>query len=109
MYFLFDIGGSVTRIAFSRDGRAFDEPRLLPTPKKFEEGIALIEKTARELSGGRRIAAAGGGIAGPLYTDKSSLARSPHLPDYVGKPLKKELERRLDTKVFLENDAALCA
>jgi len=55
MYILFDIGGTKTRIATSKDLESFSEPTIFPTPQSFEEGIEAMVKTARELSDGENI------------------------------------------------------
>lgn len=107
MYLLFDIGGTKTRIAFSGDGRGFGEPTVVPTPGDFDEGMVLIRDVARELSCGRKISAAAGGIAGPLDRDKTKLVNSPHIPSWTGKPLKENLRDILRAPVFLENDSAM--
>lgn len=107
MYLLFDIGGTKTRIAFSADGKGFGRPKVIQTPGDFKEGLRLLGKEAAELSKGRKIRAAAGGIAGPLDRKKTRLVNSPHLSGWIGKPLKKEIGRILDTPVYLENDAAM--
>ncbi len=108
MFLLFDIGGTKMRIARSRDGEAFDEPIVLKTPlDDFEAGVKMFAAAARELTGGQEIAAAAGGVAGPLNREKTGLVRAPNIPGWVGKPLKSEFERALGTSVLLENDAAL--
>jgi glucokinase len=107
MYILFDIGGTKMRIAFSADGKGFDEPKVIPTPKEFEKGMERFKKAARELSGGRKIRAAAGGVAGPLDREKTKLVRSPHVSGWIGRPLKEELWRIIGSPVYLENDAAM--
>ncbi len=107
MYLLFDIGGTKTRIAFSSDGKSFDEPSIIPTPRAFKRGILLFRETALKLSGGRRIEAVAGGIAGPLDREKTMLVNSPHISGWIGKPLKKELQKVLKAPVYIENDAAM--
>jgi glucokinase len=107
MYIGFDIGGTKTRIAASRDCITFDTPKVFATPLSFSEGVALIAEAARELRGGESLDAISGGVAGPLTVEKTMLANSPHLTDWIGKPLKQELEQTLSVPVFLENDAAL--
>jgi glucokinase len=107
VYILFDIGGTKMRVAFSSDGKGFGEPKVIPTPKEFEEGIEQFRKVAIELSGGKAIKAAAGGIAGPLDREKARLVKSPHVSGWVGKPLKEELRKILNAPVYLENDAAM--
>ena len=107
MFVLFDIGGTKTRIAFSGDGSDFGEPMIIPTPKDFDEGMRLFKEAALELSGSKKIRAAAGGIAGPLDRKKARLVNSPHIPAWIGKPLKEELQTIIRAPVHLENDAAM--
>ena len=107
MYLVFDIGATKMRLATSKDGQTISEPRILATPASFEEGIALFEKTAREISNGEKITTACGGIAGPLDQEKKKFYVNQAIPDWSQKPLKDSLEEVLQTSVRLENDAAL--
>lgn len=107
MYILFDIGGTNTRIALSRDGETFEEPTIISTPKDFDQGIEAIKKIVREISGSARIIAAGGGIAGTLSKDRSIFLNGPHLQGWNQKPIKKALEDAIGAPVFVENDTAI--
>ncbi len=107
MYLLFDIGGTKMRIAFSPDGNAFGTPGIIPTPRDFKKGVLLFRDIALELSGGRKIDAVAGGIAGPLDREKTMLVNSPHISGWIGKPLKEELQKVLKAPVYIENDAAM--
>ncbi|TSC67171.1 MAG: glucokinase [Parcubacteria group bacterium Gr01-1014_72] len=107
MYLLFDIGATKMRVAVSVDGETFGEPAIEETPQDFEEGVLRITALALERSGGQKIAAACGGIAGPFDRTKSVLVNAPHLPKWKGKPLRAALEAKLGTPVTLENDTAL--
>jgi predicted NBD/HSP70 family sugar kinase len=104
---LFDIGGSKMRIALSRDGISFGEPRILATPAKYEDGRDLFLSTARELVGQEKIGVLVGGIAGPFDENKRSLVGSPNLTDWVGKPFKTEVEKELQVNMHIENDSAM--
>lgn len=109
MYIVFDIGGTKMRISVSRNGENFDEPKIFETPKDFNEGIELFASAAREFAGGEKIKAAAGGIAGPLDRMKTKLINSPNIKDWIGKPLKEEMQKLIDAPVFIENDAVLVA
>lgn len=107
MFLLFDIGGTKIRLAVSRNGNSFAKPKIVETPKDFDEGMSLFEKTAAELSGGEKIRAASGGIAGLLDQKKEKLVNSPNLPGWVNKPLKETIAKLIDVPVYIENDAAV--
>lgn len=107
MYLLFDIGGTNTRLAISRDGKTLEEPTNIPTTKDFDGGIAQLKKFINKRAGGEKITAAAGGIAGPLDREKTMLVNSPNIPDWARKPLKKALEDAIGAPVLLENDTAL--
>jgi len=107
MFLVFDIGGTNMRLAVSRDGKNIAEPKILKTPKDFDEGMLLFKKTALDLSGGEKIKAAAGGIAGPLDGKKERLTNSPNLPGWINKPLKENVEQFIDAPAHIENDAAV--
>lgn len=106
-YILFDIGGTNMRIALSRDGATFGEPKIISTPKDFDAGILAIKNIITELAGGEKIDAAGGGIAGTLSRDRSVFLNGPHLAGWNGKPIKRALEEMLGAPVYIENDTAI--
>jgi glucokinase len=106
-YLLFDIGGTKTRIALSPGGATFGAPKVIATPENFDEGVRLIRDAAFELSGGKRIKAAAGGIAGPIDREKRMLVNSPHISGWIKKPLRQELQKVLGAPVYIENDAAM--
>lgn len=107
MFLLFDIGGTNMRIAVSEGGKEIDASKSVLTPQDFVEGMRICEKIAKELVGEEHIEAIAGGIAGTLDKEHMVLLRSPHMPGWVEKPLKKELGEMFGVPVYLENDAAL--
>jgi glucokinase len=106
-YILFDIGGTNMRIALSRDGATFDAPKIISTPKDFDAGMLAIKNIVTELTGGEKIDAAGGGIAGTLSRDRSVFLNGPNLAGWNGKPIKESLEKLLNAPVYVENDTAI--
>lgn len=107
MYLVFDVGGTKTRIATSSDNKTLSEPRIIPTEKDFQKALNSFKSVADELSGGQKIDAVCGGVAGPLDPARTMLVSSPHVGDWVNKPLKSELEKIFNCPVSLENDADL--
>lgn len=106
MHLLFDIGGTKFRYALSLDGKTMEEPVVLPTPQAFEEAVETLEKIRDGLKG-VSLASVVAGVAGPLDAEHAALAASPHISGWVGKPLKRELERVFEVPAYLENDSAL--
>lgn len=107
MFLSIDIGGSFTRVATSKDGKSIDEKVKYETPKKYDDGIDLLVDSIEELTGGKIPKAIAVAAASPINYEKGILIRPPNLPSYKGHSLQKELEIRLHTKVYLENDGAL--
>ncbi len=95
------------RVAFSTDGQSFEAPQSVLTPSSYEEGLKLFVDVARRVANGRKIEAVCGGIAGPFTERKRSLMGSPNLSDWIGKPLKNNLEENLQAPIYIENDSAL--
>lgn len=105
-YLLFDIGGTQTRLAISKDGLSFEEPVVINTPQNFDQAVEEISSKAKEMADGE-IKKAVGGIAGSLMRDKTGVYRSGNLLDWEQKNLKLTLQEKLDCDLFLENDTAL--
>lgn len=107
MYIVFDIGATKMRIASSKNASDIEQSKIILTPEKFEDGMTVFKNTVSELSGGEKIEAAAGGIAGPLDKERASLLNPPNLPGWANAPIKSELERICGSSVFLENDTAI--
>lgn len=107
MYLVFDIGGTKMRLARSVDGKNFTEPIVVPTPQSFGEAVDQLKIIFTKLAADQPFKAVVGGVAGSLNKSGDRLVRAPHLADWVGKPLKLELESLLGCPVWLENDSAL--
>jgi len=95
------------RVAVSKDGETFCEPKKIPTPHNFEEGVRAFGELAHELAGGAKIEAAAGGIAGPLDKNRTMLVNSPNISDWIQKPLTESLAHSINAPVFVENDNAI--
>lgn len=107
MYLLFDIGGTNTRVGISSESKTIIRSKIVATPTDFDQGIKVLKQIGDELAPGEKILGVSGGIAGPLDFEKTMLVKSPHLPGWIDKPLKKELEKVFTCPVFLENDSHL--
>lgn len=106
MLLLFDVGGTKMRVVVSRDGTTFGEPKIIPTPASFADGMAALKTLADELSGGERITAVSGALAGSFDRTRTTLLNGENIKDWVAKPVRAELERMFGVPVHLENDAA---
>lgn len=108
-YVLFDIGGTKTRVAVSKDLKEFTEPISFNTPKKFEDGIEAIVEAVDKL-GVKEVRGVAGGVRGSLSEDRAEIMNdSGVLNDWIEKPLKESLKKRFKTDVIIENDAAVVA
>lgn len=105
-YIIFDIGGTNTRVAVSEDLKSFEKPIKFKTPINFKEGIEKIVEAAQSLAKSE-IRGAGGAVRGMLSEDRSYIAHDDVLSKWVEEPLMENLTERFNTKVYIENDAAL--
>ncbi|GBD34483.1 Putative fructokinase [bacterium HR35] len=138
MYFLGDIGGTKTRLAFIDKvslssnqvyKKLKQNTKIFNTPQKYEDFLELIKNyILHNFSSVLRGSALKicFGFAGLFDKKKEKLIYAPNLKDYIGRNLKKDLEKILyqclfvlknnirvnpynnpRTSVVLENDAAL--
>lgn len=106
---VFDCGGTKLRLAASVDGQTIARKKVIPTPKRFSDGLKALVAGITELSEDQSLQGVVGGIAGVLQPDKHGIQFAPNLADWEGKPLVKELADTFNVPVFLQNDAALGA
>jgi glucokinase len=109
MFAYFDIGGTKTRVAVSIDGKSFGEHIKFETPKNFEEGIDAVVKAVKTLTNNEQIEAIGGGVAGPVDSERTTLTNSPNLKNWIGKPITQKLTSSLSCPAYIENDSAIVA
>lgn len=105
-YVIFDIGGTNTRVTVSEDLKSFEKPVKFKTPVNFKEGVEKLVEAAESLAQGPFRGAAGA-VRGILSEDRGSIAHDSVLSKWVEEPLCATLSKKLDTKVIIENDAAL--
>jgi predicted NBD/HSP70 family sugar kinase len=105
-YILFDIGGTNTRVATTEDLKSFAEPIKFKTPTSFKEGMDAIVDAVKKLAP-KNIRGMAGGIRGQLTEDRTMLAHDAILKKWIEEPLLETLEKKLKTKIILENDAAI--
>lgn len=107
MYIVFDIGGTNTRIASSKDGTTLETPVIYPTSQNFDEAMHIFITTVKDITNNEKITAIAGGIPGPMDIHKTMLLKAPNLKAWNNKPLKNIFEKELQAPVFLENDTAM--
>ncbi len=107
MRVLFDIGGTQTRIALSRDGRTLGTPIFVATPQTYTEGISVIANAILSIARGEQIEKVVGGVPGPLSHDRTTLISAPNLPLWAGHALSGDFSKVLSAPVYIENDTAL--
>lgn len=110
MWILFDIGGTKTRIAFTRKGEVpkGDAVKIINTPKLLAEAGKVYAENLKVLTGDDKVRGVVVGIAGTLNTQHTILTTSTHLQDWAGKDLYAFFKELTDAKqVLIENDAAL--
>ena len=110
MYITFDIGGTKMRVGASVDLKSFIcDPKIIPTPREFDEGINTLETIVLNMTKGAKVKAVAGGIAGIMNEEKTELSYSPNrkLRGWEKRPLKGELAKRLGCNVDIANDTAV--
>lgn len=106
MYVLLDIGGTNTRLAFSKDHQTISDPITFPTNQNFEEAMNDLSDKIREQTQGGKIEALAGAVKS-LDASKKTLKPHPVFPLWVNKPLHEKLTEITQAPVHLENDTAL--
>jgi predicted NBD/HSP70 family sugar kinase len=106
-YILFDIGGTKTRVAISKDLTKLDEHVSFSTKATSKEGVAAIIKAVEKFNTNGKIKGIAGGIRGLLLEDKSGIDNDGVLKGWAGKSFTKDLTEHFGVPVYLENDTAM--
>jgi glucokinase len=109
-----DLGGTNLRAAaIGRGGEIIEK---IPGTTDLHEGRdAVISDMVdainrlKAVCGTRTLAGVGIGVPGFILMEKGIIAGSNNLPEFDGFPVRDEIERRLGTPIFLENDANAAA
>lgn len=109
MYLLFDVGGTNTRVAVSRDNQTIETSKTFPTNPDYKIGYDKICEVGIELAKGEHISKIAGGLAGALDRQKTQLLTAPNLNGWSNQPIKSDLQKRFEVPVYLENDTAMGA
>ncbi|HKD86487.1 MAG TPA: ROK family protein [Terriglobales bacterium] len=110
-----DLGGTNLRIAaVSGEGKMLEKVTTGTEVHKGRDFViremcdAIQSLTAKHRSSGD-LAGIGIGVPGFIDMDTGIIMRSPNLQDWANFPVREEIERKLSTKVILENDANAAA
>ena len=110
-----DLGGTNLRVAAVSDsGVILEHVSLATRPEQGRDAvIGEMAAAVRDLSAkqpqGRKLAGIGIGVPGIIYRETGLLRKSPNLPGWENYPVRDEIERRVGTHVYLENDANAAA
>ena len=111
-----DLGGTNLRIA-AVDGRGKLREKVAtgtgvarPREEVIGEMCSAIQAlAAKQKKAGGRLVGVGVGVPGIIDMKSGMLRESPNLPGWHDYPVREEIERRLGTRVILENDANAAA
>lgn len=106
-----DVGGTkCAALLGTCDGQVTARREFASRAERGPEAmLADLVAAAREISPGRRPAAAGVSIGGPLDAARGVIHSPPNLPGWDAFPLKARLEEALGIPASVEHDAAACA
>lgn len=105
MDIILDIGGTKTRVGLVSVTHKLLETSFFLTNKNFDIGMKNILEFVRGKD--IRVENICVGIAGVMDKAEGNLYSSPNMKGWIGKPIKRVLEKEFAVKVFIENDAAL--
>jgi len=110
-----DLGGTNLRIAaVTSDGRLLEKVNVntkigVEPHHVIEEMCEAIRRLSSQYGNGGKLLGAGIGIPGIIDLEAGVVSKSANLPGWSGYPVREEIERRLGTPIFLENDAKVAA
>lgn len=110
-----DLGGTNLRIAAVDDNGTLLEKTTLGTQVQKGRDFVIgemcdaIQRVVTRYTGKARLEGIGIGVPGIIDLETGMLYESPNLPGWDHYPVREEIERRLSTKVILENDANAAA
>ena len=110
-----DLGGTNLRIAAVDENGTLLEKITLGTQVQKGRDFVIgemseaIEQVITKYAGSKHLDGIGIGVPGIIDLETGMLYESPNLPGWDHYPVREEIERRLNTKVILENDANAAA
>jgi glucokinase len=110
-----DLGGTNLRVAaISTEGQILEKVTIdakvaLGPDHVITEMCKAIRRVCDQFRGGGSLLGAGFGIPGIIDLEAGVVRKSANLPGWEDYPVRAEIERRLGTRIFLENDAKVAA
>jgi glucokinase len=110
-----DLGGTNLRIAaVSSQGQLLEKVTLgtkdMRSPDHvIDEMCDAIRRLTEQHRNGGSLVGAGIGIPGVIDLEEGVVRKSANLPGWENYPVRQEIENRLGTRIYLENDAKLAA
>ena len=110
-----DLGGTNLRIAaVDESGKLLDKVSVPTETGHGRHGVldqmcAIIQATSAKYLSTGKLAGVGIGVPGIIEMGTGMLRQSPNLPGWEDYPVRQEIERRLASRVILENDANAAA
>jgi glucokinase len=110
-----DLGGTNLRIAaVDQQGKLLEKIVLdtkvtLGRDHVVSDMCAAIEEMSAKIRGAGSLLGIGIGVPGIIDMETGMVRESPNLPDWADYPARPEIEKRLGTRVILENDANAAA
>jgi glucokinase len=110
-----DLGGTNLRIAaVSSEGQLLEKVTLgtkdMCSPDHvLDEMCDAIQRLIGQYRNGGVLVGAGIGIPGVIDLEEGVVRKSANLPGWENYPVRREIEHRLGTRIYLENDAKLAA
>src|SRR3984957_3907707 len=110
-----DLGGTNLRIAaVAADGQLLEKitlgTKMSPGPDHVvDEMCDAIRRLCEQYKNGGALLGAGIGIPGLLDIEEGIVRKSANLPGWSGYPVRREIEKRLGTRVFMDNDGKVAA
>jgi fructokinase len=106
-HIVFDVGGTKTRVGFSKDGKNLEGVKSFATNKNPEKGLAELVAVMRAGAKDDAIEGIAGGVRGVLREDRLGIDHDGILTKWANVAIVDFLATEFKVPVFLENDTAL--
>ena len=106
-----DLGGTNMRVAaIDQNGKQLETITTGTEVKRGRDSVInemcqAIQSLAAKFHDSHKLVGIGIGVPGIIEMEKGTIRQAPNLPGWGDYPVKREIEERLGTTVFLENDA----